>query len=91
VAKGMDNTAAKIREIAKASNVPIVRSPLLARTTYYSTEIGEGIPTELYVAVAQILAHVYEISDRMTELPAGADQAVPPAYAEEILGKRGKL
>jgi len=27
----------------------------------------------------------------MTELPAGADQAVPPAYAEEILGKRGKL
>jgi len=91
VAKGMDNTAAKIREIAKASNVPIVRSPLLARTTYYSTEIGEGIPTELYVAVAQILAHVYEISDRMTELPAGADQAVPQAYAEEILGKRGKL
>ena len=91
IAKGMGETAAKIREIANAENIPIVRSPLLARTTYYSTEIGEGIPTELYVAVAQILAHIYELSGSATATTAGADTAVPVEYATAILGKRGKL
>lgn len=103
VAKGMGQTAAKIREIAAEQNIPMVRSPLLARTTYYSTEVGEGIPVELYVAVAQILAHVYELAGSAAASDAGldarvnagngssADQAVPYEYAEAILGKRGKL
>jgi len=91
VAKGMAHTAAKIREIATAENIPIVRSPLLARTTYYSTELGEGLPVELYVAVAQILAHIYEVSGSNAGIVSGADQEVPMAYAEAILGKRGKL
>ncbi|MEL0083233.1 MAG: EscU/YscU/HrcU family type III secretion system export apparatus switch protein, partial [Gammaproteobacteria bacterium] len=39
VAKGMDFTAAKIREIAALNNIPLVRSPLLDRTNYYSTEV----------------------------------------------------
>lgn len=91
VAKGMDFTAAKIREIAALNNIPLVRSPLLARTTYYSTEVGQGIPAELYVAVAQILAHIYELSDQAAVNVAGADRQVPAEYARAILGKRGKL
>ncbi len=61
VAKGADLIAFKIREIAKVHDVPIVQSPILTRAIFYSTEIGMEIPTGLYVAVAQILAYVYQL------------------------------
>lgn len=61
VAKGVDNVASLIREVAKANNIPIVSYPILARSLYYSTEIGQYIPKGLYVAVAKILAYVFQL------------------------------
>lgn len=62
LAKGADLVAFKIREVASAHNVPVVESPPLARAVFYSTEIGEEIPAGLYVAVAQVLAYIYQLN-----------------------------
>ncbi|WP_049721798.1 flagellar biosynthesis protein FlhB [Gilvimarinus polysaccharolyticus] len=59
VAKGGDQTAFKIREIAKAHGIEIIESPMLARSIFHTTDIDETIPTGLYVAVAQVLAYVF--------------------------------
>lgn len=61
VAKGVDLIALKIREIATAHAVPVVSSPALARALYYSTELEREIPSGLYVAVAQVLAYVFQL------------------------------
>lgn len=61
LAKGADNVAAKIRQIAHHHQVPIVQLPLLARAIYYNTEINDEIPSRLYVACAQVLAYVYKL------------------------------
>ncbi|ANI53347.1 MULTISPECIES: flagellar biosynthesis protein FlhB [Pseudomonas] len=61
LAKGSDFLALKIREIAVANNVMLLESPALARSIYYSTELEEEIPGGLYLAVAQVLAYVYQI------------------------------
>ncbi|EJM30258.1 flagellar biosynthesis protein FlhB [Pseudomonas sp. GM25] len=61
LAKGSDFLALKIREIAMANNVMLLESPALARSIYYSTELEEEIPGGLYLAVAQVLAYVYQI------------------------------
>ena len=63
LAKGADLIAAKIRERATESDVPIVESPRLARAVYATTDIGNEIPGGLYLAVAQILAYVYQLRD----------------------------
>lgn len=61
VAKGVDLIAAQIRNVAIGADVPLVASPPLARALYYSTEIDKEIPQGLYLAVAQILAYVYQL------------------------------
>jgi len=61
VAKGSDFLALKIREIAVANEVLLLESPALARSIYYSTELDQEIPGGLYLAVAQVLAYVYQI------------------------------
>lgn len=61
LAKGSDFLALKIREIAVANEVMLLESPALARSIYYSTELEEEIPGGLYLAVAQVLAYVYQI------------------------------
>ncbi|MDO8707193.1 MULTISPECIES: flagellar biosynthesis protein FlhB [Pseudomonas] len=61
LAKGSDFLALKIREIAAANNVLLLESPALARSIYYSTELEQEIPGGLYLAVAQVLAYVYQI------------------------------
>ena len=61
LAKGSDFLALKIREIAVANNVMLLESPGLARSIYYSTELDQEIPGGLYLAVAQVLAYVYQI------------------------------
>lgn len=61
VAKGLDLVSFKIREVAKAHDVPIFTAPPLSRALYYSTEIGQQIPTGLYVAVAKVLAYVLQL------------------------------
>ena len=61
LAKGADFTALKIREIAQEHNIQILESPALARSIYYSTELEQEIPAGLYLAVAQVLAYVFQI------------------------------
>jgi flagellar biosynthetic protein FlhB len=61
VAKGADLMAAQIRSLAIGANVPRVSAPPLARALYYSTDIEQEIPQGLYVAVAQVLAYVYQL------------------------------
>jgi flagellar biosynthetic protein FlhB len=61
VAKGADHLAEKIREIARAYGVPILRRPELARTVYSTVEPGEPIPPDLYMAVAEVLALIYRL------------------------------
>ncbi|UUA73731.1 flagellar biosynthesis protein FlhB [Cellvibrio sp. QJXJ] len=61
IAKGGDHTALKIREIAKAHNIEIIQSPVLARAIFYTTEVDQEIPSGLYLAVAQVLAYVFQL------------------------------
>jgi flagellar biosynthetic protein FlhB len=61
VAKGLDELAMHIRKIGKAHDVPIIESPALARAIYYSTEVKHEVPQKLFMAVAQILAYVYQL------------------------------
>ncbi|KHL70648.1 MULTISPECIES: flagellar biosynthesis protein FlhB [Pseudomonas] len=61
LAKGVDQIALKIREIGNEHKVTVVESPALARAVYYSTELEQEIPAGLYMAVAQVLAYVYQI------------------------------
>lgn len=61
VAKGVDEMAAHIRQIADSHKVPIVRSPALARAIYHTTELDKPIPEQLFGAVAQVLAYVYQL------------------------------
>ncbi|WP_263139307.1 flagellar biosynthesis protein FlhB [Pseudomonas sp. RIT-PI-AD] len=60
LAKGGDFLALKIREIAQENKVTLMESPALARAVYYSTELDREIPAGLYLAVAQVLAYVYQ-------------------------------
>ncbi|MEP6901005.1 MAG: flagellar biosynthesis protein FlhB [Actinomycetota bacterium] len=59
VAKGADNIAAKIREIARENKIPLVENPPLARALFKSVEPNQIIPIEFFGAVAEILAYVY--------------------------------
>ena len=59
VAKGADILAAKIREIAKENNIPLIENKPLARALYKSVEPNQIIPVEFFGAVAEILAYVF--------------------------------
>lgn len=61
VAKGVDEVAAMIREVAQANDVTLVSYPILSRALYYSTELESNVPEGLYVAVAQVLAYVFQL------------------------------
>ena len=61
VAKGIDEMALHIRTIAKEHNIEIVTSPALARSLYYTAEPNEEIPEQLFAAVAQILAFIFQL------------------------------
>ncbi|WP_421185357.1 flagellar biosynthesis protein FlhB [Aeromonas hydrophila] len=61
VAKGTDEIAMKIREIAREYEIPVMPSPALTRAIYHATEIGHEIPEGLFAAVAQVLAYVYQL------------------------------
>jgi flagellar biosynthetic protein FlhB len=61
VAKGIDQIALIIQDVARESGVRILEAPKLARTLFTNTEIGEEIPEALYLAVAEILAFLYDL------------------------------
>ncbi|SFO87204.1 flagellar biosynthesis protein FlhB [Pseudomonas borbori] len=87
LAKGGDFTALKIREIAQEHQVMLLESPALARAVFYSTDLDQEIPAGLYLAVAQVLAYVYQIRQyqagkgkRPAPLP---DLPIPPDLRRE--------
>ena len=62
VAKGADEVALMIRKIAEEHKVPVLESPMLARSVFYTTELEQPIPEQLFAAVAQVLAYVYQLN-----------------------------
>ena len=65
VAKGGDHLCEKIKDIARAYGVPIIRRPALARNLFSTVELNEPIPDDLYIAVAEVLALVYRLKHSM--------------------------
>ena len=83
LAKGADLVAANIRKVAEENDILLVETPPLARALYHSTEIGQEIPEGLYVAVAQLLAYVYQLKTVQKnggEKPSQPDPELPEAY-----------
>lgn len=88
VAKGSDEVALKIREIAKEHNVPRMQAPPLARALYTHATVGDEIPEGLYIAVAQVLAYIYQMDqfvkgngpkpERKPSMPIPRDLRVDP-------------
>lgn len=61
VAKGAGEVAARIREIARENKVPMLEAPALTRALYRHAELGDEIPEALYIAVAEVLAYVFQL------------------------------
>lgn len=61
IAKGIDEMALRIREVAGLHRIALVEAPPLARVLYRDAEIGQEIPVKLYAAVAQVLSYVYQL------------------------------
>ncbi|EED30893.1 flagellar biosynthetic protein FlhB [gamma proteobacterium NOR5-3] len=82
VAKGRDLIALQIRTIAQEHEVPLYEAPPLARALYASTEVGDEIPGDLYLAVARVLAYLFQLRrSRPTDyVPRPADLDVPDNY-----------
>lgn len=86
VAKGVDILAQQIRMVASAHNIPLVEAPPLARALYATTDLGHEIPAALYVAVAQILAYVYQLKQAVER--GGHAPSVPkPDVDPELQGR----
>lgn len=91
VAKGADRVAMRIRQLAGEHEVTIFSAPPLARALYFNTEIGQEIPAGLYMAVAQVLAYVYqlrstdELADHLPVPPS--DLPVPKEFRATPTGR----
>ena len=64
IAKGKDLIAFQISKEAKTHKIPIISVPPLARAIYFSTKLNAEIPRGLYIAVAQVLAYVFQLRDK---------------------------
>jgi flagellar biosynthetic protein FlhB len=84
VAKGADSLAFRIREMARASKVPVVENPPLARALHKLVEVEQQVPPQLYLAVAEVLAFVYRLKQGSgVRRQAAEPDALPrlPRYA----------
>ncbi len=85
VAKGQDEMAIHIRTIAKENGVEIVQSAALARSLYYTSEVDQDIPEELYAAVAQVLAFIFQLNEHKKgrakkPIPVAKDLPIPEEF-----------
>jgi flagellar biosynthetic protein FlhB len=69
VAKGVDEAAAKIRELARQHGVPVLSRPPLARALHKAVKEGRPVPSNLYRAVAEVLAYVYRLKSPGAQSP----------------------
>lgn len=77
VARGRGATAAAIRELAGESDVPILSYPALARAIYYTVQTGQTVREDLYIAVATVLAFVFNLDAAMAQGISQPDIEVP--------------
>ena len=80
VAKGVDEVAARIREVATEHKVAIFEAPPLARALFRTVDLNEPVPARLYIAVAQVLTYIYQLR---TAKRNGAMPPVPPPLLPE--------
>jgi len=71
VAKGADLMAWRIRRVAEAHKVPIFEHPQFARALYFTSDVGKEVSPRLYVAVAQVLTYIYQLTGRVTPKAKG--------------------
>ncbi|MBT4687644.1 MAG: flagellar biosynthesis protein FlhB [Rhodospirillaceae bacterium] len=71
VAKGQDNIAFRIREVAEENDVPIVETPPLARGLFAAAELDREIPTEFFKAVAEVIGYVMRLQGRLSRRTGG--------------------
>jgi flagellar biosynthetic protein FlhB len=64
MAKGVDQVAAKIREIAKEHGIPIVENPPLARGLFAAVDVDEEVTPEFYKAVAEVISYIFKLKRR---------------------------
>ena len=84
IAKGIDEIALRIRETGKNHEIPVVETPMLTRAIYYSTKIDQEIPADLYLAVAQVLAYIFQLNQfrqgKADKSPIMATAEIPEEY-----------
>jgi flagellar biosynthetic protein FlhB len=85
LAKGQGHIAARIREIAKRHNIPIVERKPLARALYKMVEVGNEIPFELFKAVAEVLAYVYRLKGKSPIKSQTTKAAQSPLRSRQII------
>jgi flagellar biosynthetic protein FlhB len=76
VAKGVDLMAGRIREIAASNRIALFEAPPLARALYWTTNLGQEIPGQLYLAVAQVLTYVYRLKSALQGQSAWPEKPV---------------
>lgn len=84
ISRGTDLTAMRIRDLARAHDVPVLQSPMLARALYAHAEIDQAIPATLYAAVAQVLAYVYRLKAALRGEGQMPDDLVEPYVPPEL-------
>lgn len=87
VARGRDETADAIRAIAREAQVPMLSYPQLARAIYFTSRAGQLIREDLYMAVATVLAFVFNLDRALAEGRAQPEVAVPPEARFDENGK----
>lgn len=88
VAAGKDEVAAVIRELAAELGKPVLSYPQLARAIYFTSKVGEEIKSELFVAVATVLAFIFDLDRDLSR--AKPTVTVPPAMRFDERGDRPK-
>jgi len=88
VARGRGDVALSIRELARTANVPILEYPQLARAIYFTARAGRTIPEELFVAVATVLAFVFQLERAMAEGLGQPVVDVPVTHRFDPEGRR---
>src|SRR5690606_30594375 len=87
VAKGLDEIALMIRDVAGKHRISVIEAPPLARALYRQAKVDQEIPVNLYAAVAQVLSYVYQLkhwhpmhgpAPSLQPMDVGPDGAVGP-------------
>jgi len=88
VARGRGDVALSIRELARGANVPLLEYPALTRAIYFTARAGRVIPEELFVAVATVLAFVFQLERAAAEGTAPPVVDVPSSHRFDPEGRR---